>query len=297
MALTHIVRPHTTEKEAKVVKSELAAAKARVRALRAEIDALADSFAAPFTALEADAAESARLLAEMEDMELELARIKALRGGTSGMTIEEAEAVLEEQVSCPRTRCCLARLTLHRLTIVHPLSAGGRNATSRRRGPALHQIRRAFQKGARLSPSRIRPSERGTQFGRSVRERSCARKWQEREGLGVGACLCGVSVCSCFCVGRFLRNALLSAEEADDPRLARPDLTRPYLLLHQPNLSHTSTLTLLKSLLGVASISTPNDREVRISYAPERVTLCVRFEKPGGRIVDSEVSRPVTHSA
>ncbi|WFD34211.1 hypothetical protein MCUN1_001048 [Malassezia cuniculi] len=86
------------ESECKRVKFQLAEAKARVNDLRSEIDAIADAMEAPWTQLKDKSSEASTLLAEIDDMELELARIKAAEGSHGAMTTAEAEEFLDAQI-------------------------------------------------------------------------------------------------------------------------------------------------------------------------------------------------------
>lgn len=70
----------------------------RVHNLRAEIDATADAMSGPWAQLRDRAAETSSLLADIDDMELELARIKAAEGSHGAMTTTEAEEFLDAQI-------------------------------------------------------------------------------------------------------------------------------------------------------------------------------------------------------
>lgn len=86
------------EAECKRVKAQLAEAKSRVNDLRAEIDAVADAISGPWAQLQSRAAEASTLLSEIDDMELEIARIKAAEGSHGAMTTAEAEEFCDAQI-------------------------------------------------------------------------------------------------------------------------------------------------------------------------------------------------------
>lgn len=86
------------EHECKKVKQQLVEAKTRVRDLRAQIDALSDTMAEPWLALEAGAAEASALASAINDMELELAKTKAAEGTHGAMTAREAEEFCDAQI-------------------------------------------------------------------------------------------------------------------------------------------------------------------------------------------------------
>lgn len=86
------------EQECKRVKQQLVEAKTRVRHLRTEIDTIADAMEEPCAALDAEVAEAARLLTDITDMELELAKTKAAERTHGAMTTTEAEAVCDDQI-------------------------------------------------------------------------------------------------------------------------------------------------------------------------------------------------------
>ena len=69
-----------------------------MRDLRAEIDETAAAMGEPWAALDASASEARQLIAEISDMELELARSKAAEGTQGAMTTAEAEAKCDEQI-------------------------------------------------------------------------------------------------------------------------------------------------------------------------------------------------------
>ena len=66
--------------------------------LRTEIDATADAMSGPWAQLHSRASEASTLLADIDDMELELARIKAAEGSHGVMTTSEAEEFLDAQI-------------------------------------------------------------------------------------------------------------------------------------------------------------------------------------------------------
>ena len=86
------------EQECKRVKQQLVEAKTRVRHLRTEIDTIADAMEEPCAALDAEVAEAARLLTDITDMELELAKTKAAERTHGAMTTTEAETVCDDQI-------------------------------------------------------------------------------------------------------------------------------------------------------------------------------------------------------
>lgn len=91
------------EHDCRRVKQQLVEAKRRVRDLRADIDETAAAMAAPWAALQDGATEAQQLIAEISDMELELARVKAAEGTQGAMTTEEAEAKCDEQILAMQT--------------------------------------------------------------------------------------------------------------------------------------------------------------------------------------------------
>lgn len=100
------------EESAVHAKGELKAAKEKVRGIRNEIDQLADGMMDPYEELEKQNEEAKAYIAEIRDMELELAKIRAMTGASGTeydvdstvppklgtMTLEEAEAFNEKQV-------------------------------------------------------------------------------------------------------------------------------------------------------------------------------------------------------
>ena len=81
-----------------MLKSQLAQAKSLVRSLRSEVDAAADQLIQPWQHLESDSRQAERLIKEIGDMELELAKIRASSQGKQPLTASEAEHMCDAQI-------------------------------------------------------------------------------------------------------------------------------------------------------------------------------------------------------
>ncbi|PWN50285.1 hypothetical protein IE53DRAFT_369037 [Violaceomyces palustris] len=186
------------EQSSRALKAQLVAAKSKVRALRAEVDQLSDLLFEPWTDLERDSKEAEKLLKEIGDMEIEMAKIRATTagGGRGNMTTEEAEEVCDAQIQEMQAL---------------------EDQTSK--------ANRSIEKGKKELVASLKALDRLNA------ERSTAEKYAAEAKMGMGKD-----------GGRDLETERLCA-------------------------SHQATLSLFKSMLGISSIASTEENELRIAYS------------------------------
>ncbi|EPQ26548.1 uncharacterized protein PFL1_05870 [Pseudozyma flocculosa PF-1] len=241
------------ERVAKSLKSQLVEAKSLVRSLRAEVDAAAEQLVQPWQQVEQESKEAERLIKEIGDMELELAKIRAqshgkgniaaIAGREGPLTTAEAEEVCDAQIQEMTT---------------------------------LEEQTTKAQQSIETTKKQLVTSLKS--LDRLNAERSTAEKYAAEAKLGMGRD-----------GGRDLETEQLCA-------------------------THTATLALLRSLLGIEQIEAVDADQIKLVYrvpaaeeapkgakGPKRrsktstsgaegtVTILLRFEEVGGRVAGVEI--------
>ncbi|KAN0063360.1 hypothetical protein ACQY0O_004526 [Thecaphora frezii] len=248
------------ERTAKSLKSQLVEAKSLVRSLRAKVDAAAEKLVEPWQQVEQDSKEAEKLVKEIGDMELELAKIRAqshgkgnvaaIAGKEGSLTTAEAEEVCDAQIQ--------------EMTTLEERTTAAQQAIEKTKKELVASLKSLDRLNA---------------------ERSAAEKYAAEAKLGMGRD-----------GGRDLETERLCA-------------------------SHTTTLALLKSLLGLEEVEAVDGNEIRLVYrlpvvakrdklidkttrksrrmssksavkeseGDSSVAVHLRFQEVGGRIANVEV--------